>query len=435
MGGQERRAAVQVDDPALEFVGAAGPVEAVEQQAGRGPGQVARRRAGEQVDQHRLGLVELVAVEQGAGLAKAAGVVGGRRLGRRGAEREHGERGGEQGGAHAPVTTAALPGFVRVRTARSGTRRRGSLVHRSRPKMLDLFVRRAVRWLLRPACPQGATTLAVDGEPVTAPEVGRRRLLLAATVVAGVALLAVGVHAVTGNAAPGPSSPAQPRLDVRLAADLPVVDLGWIRIRDHFMVTVGPGAGRGAGLGDLLVLADATFAPRAAFPQHRHAGVEIVSLVLDGTLTHHGAEERVELPAGAAQVMLTGAGIVHAEANDSDRPVRMLQLWFVSPEPGRSPGYQLFAPTEPAELTALPFAELRRDVQIRRATLAAGATATWSVGPRRAAYVLCVGGSLALDDVHLDDGDGAALTAGRFTATAGPGGPARLVVIELAAPN
>ena len=61
---------------------------------------------------------------------------------------------------------------------------------------------------------------------------------------------------------------------------LAVTDLGWVRIRDHFVQTVGPQAGTGAPLGDLLVLADATFAPRSRFPLHTHEQMEIVTVVV-----------------------------------------------------------------------------------------------------------------------------------------------------------
>lgn len=299
--------------------------------------------------------------------------------------------------------------------------------------MLDLDMRRSVRWLRSAACPQGALGALDDGDPPARGHSGswRRRAVLALGLVGAGAAALTAITLTSPHAAP--SSPAVPRIEVRRAADLPVVDLGWVRMRDHFLVTVGPGAGHGAALGDLLVLADATFAPRSGFPLHRHAGVEVVSLVVDGTLSHEEPGQTVALAAGSAQAIVAGAGIVHAEANRSERPVRMVQVWFASLTPGAAPTYQQLPPPAVAGLAARTFDGLRPDVQVRDGSLAPGRTEAWTIARGRIGYVLCAGGQVTLDDTQLADGDGAALTAGWFTITAGDA-PARVIVLELPAP-
>lgn len=295
-------------------------------------------------------------------------------------------------------------------------------------------MRRAVRRLHTAACPSGALGALDDGEAPARGHSGswRRRALFALALVgAGAAALAATTLTAPHDA---PSSPALPRIDVRRAADLPVADLGWVRMRDHFLVTVGPGAGRGAALGDLLVLADATLAPHASFPLHRHAGVEVVSLVLDGTLTLAEPGLDLDLPAGGAQAIVAGAGIVHAEANRGDRPARMVQVWLASPTPSAAPTYRQLAPTTDRGLAPLPFEVVRPDVQVRQGRLAPGRTEAVTLARGRVGYVLCTGGRVELDDATLGDGDGAVLTAGSFTLTAGGDGPARVLVLELPAP-
>lgn len=241
---------------------------------------------------------------------------------------------------------------------------------------------------------------------------------------------AISVPLLAGHAASAPSSPAVPRIDVHRAAELPVADLGFVQMRDHLTTTIGAGAGKGEPLGDLLVVADTTLAAGAAFPAHRHAGVEVVTLVVDGTLTHEESGHDVELPAGTAQLLTAGAGLVHAEANRGDRPVRYLQLWLAGAAPGLPPVEALAVATPHAPLA---FAHLRPDVRVRPTTLAPGAPTSWTVAAGRVAYVVCVGGALALDTVQLGDGDGATLIDGRYVATATDAG-ARLVVIDLPAP-
>lgn len=295
--------------------------------------------------------------------------------------------------------------------------------------MLDLAMRRAPRWLQSATCPLGAIVGLSDGAARTG--VGRRCVLLGLAIVgAGVAALAATRLTATPTA---PSSPAVPRIEIRRAADLPVADLGWVRMRDHFEVTVGPAAGRGGTLGDLLVLADATLAPHGAFPLHRHAGVEVVSLVLDGALSHEEPGRTVELAAGSAQAIAAGAGIVHAEANRGERPARMIQLWLASSNPEAAPAEQTLAPSATAGLALLPFAVVRPDVQLRAGWLAPGRSEVATIARGRVAYLLCAGGQVALDDAQLADGDGATLAPGTFTLTAADG-PARVVLVDLPAP-
>ncbi|HVV82607.1 MAG TPA: pirin family protein [Kofleriaceae bacterium] len=253
---------------------------------------------------------------------------------------------------------------------------------------------------------------------------------------AALVLLAVGAAGValgSHRGATAPWSPAQPRIDVHRVADLPATDLGWVRMRDHFTATIGPRAGQGPVLGDLLVAADTVLAPHAAFPAHRHAGVEVVTLVLDGTLTHEEGGRATELPSGSVQVIAAGAGIFHAEANRGDQPVRFFQLWLASPTPDQAPAEETLTPAASGELAALPLELVRPDVQVRRAIVAPGAKVSWTVARGRVAYVLCADGAVDLDDVHLDDGDGATLADGRFTATGGAAA-AQLVLVDLPAP-
>jgi redox-sensitive bicupin YhaK (pirin superfamily) len=111
-------------------------------------------------------------------------------------------------------------------------------------------------------------------------------------------------------------------------------------LRDHFVATVGPSAGQGRPLASLLVLADATFAPHSRFPLHPHQEMEILSIVIDGTLSHHGDQANgASLGPRSAQLISARNGIVHAEGNDTDTPTRMLQLWFQPDRHGGAPEY------------------------------------------------------------------------------------------------
>jgi len=92
----------------------------------------------------------------------------------------------------------------------------------------------------------------------------------------------------------------------------------------------------------LLVNNDDTVQPRSGFHKHPHRDMEIVTWVLEGSLTHQDSlgNHGVIYP-GLAQRMSAGSGILHSEKNDSrEDPVHFIQMWVTSDEAGISPEYQ-----------------------------------------------------------------------------------------------
>jgi redox-sensitive bicupin YhaK (pirin superfamily) len=68
--------------------------------------------------------------------------------------------------------------------------------------------------------------------------------------------------------------------------------------------------------------------PGSGFGPHRHAGVDVVTTVLEGTLTHVEGSHREQRGPGS-YVFATGSGVDHDERNDADEPVRFVQAWFL----------------------------------------------------------------------------------------------------------
>lgn len=131
-----------------------------------------------------------------------------------------------------------------------------------------------------------------------------------------------------------------PQIHHRPLSSLLTTMLPWLSLRDHFVATVGASAGQGRPLGPLLVLADATFAPRSRFPLHPHEEMEILSIVIEGQLSHHGdLAHGTTLGRRSAQLISARDGMVHAEGNDTDRSTRMLQIWFRPETHGGPPAY------------------------------------------------------------------------------------------------
>lgn len=213
------------------------------------------------------------------------------------------------------------------------------------------------------------------------------------TILAYGSALLVSACSRSSSSRPVPLEEAVPNLVPRSLASLPTTTLSWLTLRDHFVATVGPHAGEGSALGPLLVLADATFAPRSRFPLHPHREMEILSIVIDGELSHHGDQAHgTTLRARSAQLISARDGMMHAEGNDTDAPTRMLQIWFQPDARGGAPAYFERTFSEPgrhlvAGDAAMP---LRADARVWWHDLATRTVERLSTTSRRRGYLLAM---------------------------------------------
>ena len=118
------------------------------------------------------------------------------------------------------------------------------------------------------------------------------------------------------------------------------VSLGWLRSRHTFSFGHYHDPAW-MGFGPLRVINDDTVAPGGGFAPHRHANMEIVSVVLAGVLAHRdNAGHEGVVRAGDVQWMSAGHGIEHSEYNGSDaEPVHFLQVWIQPDRLNAQPAY------------------------------------------------------------------------------------------------
>jgi quercetin 2,3-dioxygenase len=202
-------------------------------------------------------------------------------------------------------------------------------------------------------------------------------------------------------------------VEVRPQSSLPATKLDWLSLRDHFVATVGPSAGQGAPLGPLLVLADATFAPRSRFPLHPHRDMEILSVVVSGEMSHHGdgANGMTVKPRGV-QLISSRNGMRHAEGNDTASDVRMLQIWIQPTTTGGDAAYfyRQLPDAKGRHLVAgdegMP---LRNDVKVW--WLDVDGAQRVSVSPGRKGYAIGLTGAPRVGETALQPGDGAVVSS------------------------
>ncbi|MCH7691507.1 MAG: pirin family protein [candidate division Zixibacteria bacterium] len=93
--------------------------------------------------------------------------------------------------------------------------------------------------------------------------------------------------------------------------------------------------------GSLRVFNDDIVIPGKGFSMHSHREMEIVTVILTGTITHEddiGNKERIK--AGEVQVMSAGTGLSHSEYNREDEDLHLYQIWFMPNKRELNPAYQ-----------------------------------------------------------------------------------------------
>ena len=202
----------------------------------------------------------------------------------------------------------------------------------------------------------------------------------------------------------------------RPAAARGEVDLGWLRSRHTFSFGhyYDPAW---MGFGVLRVINDDTVAPGGGFAPHRHANMEIISVVLDGALAHKdSAGNAGVIRAGDVQWMSAGHGIEHSEYNGSDAaPVHFLQIWIQPARLNHAPAYDQkhFAPDDRrgrwVALAAPDGADgaiaLRQDAVLSATRLLVGDVLDAALDPGRRYWLHVATGEVAVGERVLAAGD------------------------------
>ncbi|MEK7099829.1 MAG: pirin family protein [Patescibacteria group bacterium] len=117
---------------------------------------------------------------------------------------------------------------------------------------------------------------------------------------------------------------------VHRSKDRGVGEHGWLSTRYSFSFANWYDPAR-MGFGALRVINDDTIAPAQGFGTHAHEDMEIITLVMSGTLTHEDSlGNRGSIPAGDVQTMSAGTGVQHSERNDSaTEPLTLFQMWIL----------------------------------------------------------------------------------------------------------
>ena len=202
--------------------------------------------------------------------------------------------------------------------------------------------------------------------------------------------------------------------DIRYGNQRGKADFGWLQSRHTFSFASYYDPTQ-MGFSALRVINDDTVAPGAGFDTHGHKDMEILSLVLSGSIAHKDSAGNTEvLPAGEYQLMSAGKGIYHSEFNaSSTEPLKFLQIWIQPNQFGGAPGYQQKAFAQQQGLTLILSPDgrdgsltLKQDAALYQLILDAKAEQQFSIAADRKVYIHLVSGELLVSGHAIQAGDG-----------------------------
>lgn len=176
------------------------------------------------------------------------------------------------------------------------------------------------------------------------------------------------------------------------------------------------------GFGTLRVINDDIITPGSGFGEHPHRDMEIISYVVEGGLEHRDSlgTGSVIRP-GDVQIMSAGTGIRHSEFNASQsEKCRFLQIWIPPNQAGLEPRYAqkrfpIADQTGEFHLLLDPDAAgdallIHQDVRLYGGRFHGDESARLPLEEGRRGWVQVVRGSLELNGITLEEGDGAAIS-------------------------
>jgi len=167
------------------------------------------------------------------------------------------------------------------------------------------------------------------------------------------------------------------------------------------------------GFGNLIVINDDLVAGGKGFGAHPHQNAEIFSYVMGGALEHKDSLGNGSVvSAGGVQYMSAGAGVTHSEFNPSQtEEMRFLQVWLLPEVENTTPAYA--------------------DASVYAATLRGSQSISQELSAGRKAWVQVADGSVRVNGVTLNKGDGLAVE-GSGVLTFDQGQDAEFLVFDLA---
>ncbi len=193
-------------------------------------------------------------------------------------------------------------------------------------------------------------------------------------------------------------------------------EYGWLTTRYSFSFADWVDPHR-MGFGTLRVINDDIIAPQKGFGTHFHKDMEIITIVMKGTVTHKDSMGNVgTVPAGDVQVISAGTGIEHSEYNDSTTiPLELFQIWIEPELTGIEPRYEQrsfnFTENKDGITTLVGYGgvPINQNAKISYACLSKEKPIRYEIGEGNGLYVFVIGGNISINKQSLGMRDALAI--------------------------
>jgi quercetin 2,3-dioxygenase len=175
------------------------------------------------------------------------------------------------------------------------------------------------------------------------------------------------------------------------------------------------------GFRNLRVINEDFIEPAQGFPKHGHRDMEIITYMISGELSHRDSMGNGEtIRPNEVQRMTAGTGVLHSEYSSPTDRTHLLQIWILPEKRNLQPGYEQkeFKPEEKQGRLKLIASRggtdgsvhINQDVRVYASVLNEGAEVSVDLDIGRHAWIQLITGSLDVNGITLEAGDGAALS-------------------------
>lgn len=199
----------------------------------------------------------------------------------------------------------------------------------------------------------------------------------------------------------------------------------WLKSRFHFSFAEYRNPAN-SQFGVLRVMNDDLVQPHRGFGKHPHGDMEIITYIVEGSLTHQDSMGTKEsLGRGSIQFMTAGTGVEHSEFNNGDKPLRFIQTWILPSKRGLKPNYGSCQGSSEERKNKLQHlvsdvnnkgqstpVEIAQDIDAYASELDLGQKLVHELPKGRQAYLLCLEGSVEVNGVQLKRHDAIEITSG-----------------------
>ncbi|MFN0048657.1 MAG: pirin family protein [Cytophagales bacterium] len=193
-------------------------------------------------------------------------------------------------------------------------------------------------------------------------------------------------------------------------------DHGWLKAKHSFSFANYYDPSK-MQFGALRVLNDDLVAPKMGFGTHPHDNMEIISIVLNGTIRHKDSMgNEAEIKKDEVQIMSAGTGVKHSEFNsDLKETLNLLQIWIMPKEYNIKPRYDQVTLNpddrkDKIQTIVAPNVEgamwINQDAYLSRINLSRATTFDYALNkPENGVYIFVIEGSTTIGESKLTKRD------------------------------